>query len=184
MSFKSWFGKTMLKLKGWKMVGEIPEDIKKSVTIAAPHTSIEDFFIGRYYYWYIERPVRFLVKKEFFKPDCLGWLLRKLGGIPVDRSRASNVVSSVVEQFGKYDELNVVITPEGTRKRTEHWKKGFYYIALKANVPIIVGFMDFGNKICGTGPLIYPSGDFDADFKIIEDFYRGMKGKYPERFNL
>lgn len=110
--------------------------------------------------------------------------MRKLGGIPVDRSRASNVVSSVVEQFGKYDELNVVITPEGTRKRTEHWKKGFYYIALKANVPIIVGFMDFGNKICGTGPVIYPSGDFDADFKIIEDFYRGMKGKYPERFNL
>ncbi len=183
MSFKSWFGKTMLRMKGWKMVGEIPEDIKKSVTIAAPHTSIEDFFIGLYYHWYANRKVCFLVKKEFFKP-VVGWILKKLGGIPVDRSKATNVVTSVVEQFEKYDELNIVITPEGTRKRTEHWKKGFYYIACKANVPIIVGFMDFSKKVCGTGPIIYPSGDFDTDFKTIEDFYRGMKGKYPEKFNL
>ncbi|MBQ2499551.1 MAG: 1-acyl-sn-glycerol-3-phosphate acyltransferase, partial [Bacteroidales bacterium] len=125
----------------------------------------------------------FLIKKEFFKFG-LGWLLRKIGGIPVDRSKGNNMVAKTAVVFHQYDELNIVITPEGTRKRVEKWKRGFYYIAELAKVPVVLGFIDFKTKTCGYGPSFIPSGDFEKDWPVLEEFYRGMQGKKKGCFNL
>ena len=183
MSFKSWFGRNYLKMRGFSFVGHYPDDAKKSIIICAPHTCIEDFVIGRCFFWMEGREAKFLIKKEFFKPG-LGWLLKRIGGIPVDRSKGNNMVAKTAVVFRNYDELHIVITPEGTRKRVEKWKRGFYYIAELAQVPIVLGFIDFKTKRCGYGPSFIPSGDFDKDWPMIEDFYRGMQGKVPGRFNL
>lgn len=184
MSFKSWLGKSLLTLRGFEIVGDIPPEIKKCVVIEAPHTCIEDFFIGLFFFWAKKKQARFLMKQEFFSNKFNRKVLTHWGAIPVDRSSHNHVVLSVSALFPNFDELYVVITPEGTRKRVERWKKGFYYIANKAEVPIVLGFIDYQKKRCGFGPILNPSGDYDADWKKIEDFYRGMKGKYPEKFNL
>lgn len=123
MSFKKWFGRKYLEMRGFTFVGQFPEGVRKSVVIEAPHTCIEDFIIGRCFFWMDGREAKFLIKKEFFKPG-LGWLLRKIGGIPVDRSKGNNMVVKTAAVFRQYDDLNIVITPEGTRKRVEKWKRG------------------------------------------------------------
>lgn len=183
MNFKKWFGRNYLKMRGFTFVGKFPEGINKSVVICAPHTCIEDFVIGRCFFWMEGREVKFLIKKEFFKFG-LGWLLRKIGGIPVDRSRGNNMVAKTAVVFHQYEKLNIVITPEGTRKRVEKWKRGFYYIAELAKVPVVLGFIDFKTKTCGYGHWFMPSGDFEKDWPMIEDFYRGMQGKKKGCFNL
>jgi hypothetical protein len=86
--------------------------------------------------------------------------------------------------FKKYDDLNIIITPEGTRKLVNNWKRGFYYIAQKANVPIVLGFLDFKKKELGFGPMLYPTGNYEEDWKEMEKFYRGINAKHPERYNL
>ncbi|HQO50086.1 MAG TPA: lysophospholipid acyltransferase family protein [Bacteroidales bacterium] len=172
-----------LKLAGWKIIGGIPADVKKCVILAAPHTSNWDFVIGRLAYWYLDVPVKFLIKKEAFAHP-LGFLVKRMGGIPVDRKKNTNLVEQVAELFNHYDVLNVIITPEGTRKLVKEWKKGFYYIALRAQIPIALGFVDYKNKIGGFGPTFYPSGNFEEDFKMIENFYRNKSAKNPALFNL
>ena len=183
MSFKKWLGSKYLNMRGFTFVGQFPEGVKKSIVIEAPHTCMEDFVIGRCFFWMEGRDAKFLIKKEFFKFG-LGWFLRKIGGIPVDRSRGNNMVVKTAAIFKQYDELNIVITPEGTRKRVEKWKRGFYYIAEMAHVPVVLGFIDYKTKRCGYGPSFIPSGDFDKDWPILENFYRGMQGKTPGKFNL
>ena len=183
MSFKKWLGRKYLKMRGFTFVGQFPEGVKKSIVIEAPHTCMEDFIRGRCFFWMEGRDAKFLIKKEFFRFG-LGWFLRKIGGIPVDRSRGNNMVVKTAAIFHQYDELNIVITPEGTRKRVEKWKRGFYYIAEMAQVPVVLGFIDYKTKRCGYGPSFLPSGDFDKDWPILENFYRGMQGKTPGKFNL
>ncbi len=173
----------VLRIIGWKIEGEIPEDIKKCVILAAPHTSNWDFVIGRLSYWSLQVPVKFLIKKEAFD-HSLGFLVKKMGGIPVDRKKSTHMVEQVAALFKEYDVLNVIITPEGTRKLVTNWKRGFYFIAVKANVPIVMGFVDYKKKQGGFGPVLYPSGDYDADLKRIEDFYRTKTAKHPEKFSL
>ena len=132
----------ILKLIGWTPVGGPPEGIKKAIFITAPHTSNLDFFIGRMYAWMHRLPIKTLIKKEaFFWP--FGGLLRRTGGIPIDRSKATNSVDMAAEIFTKYDTIYMAITPEGTRKLVKNWKKGFYYIAQKADVPIVLSFLDY-----------------------------------------
>ncbi|HEY9114147.1 MAG TPA: 1-acyl-sn-glycerol-3-phosphate acyltransferase [Bacteroidales bacterium] len=178
-----WISYLILKMMGWTTVGGPPEGVKKAIFITAPHTSNLDFFIGRMYAWTRKLPIKTLIKKEaFFWP--FGGLLKKTGGIPIDRSKASNSVEMAAEIFNQYDTIYMAITPEGTRKLVKHWKKGFYYIAQKANVPIVLSFLDYKNKIVGIGPILETSGDIEKDFKKIEDFYRGMQGRHPEKFNL
>jgi 1-acyl-sn-glycerol-3-phosphate acyltransferase len=184
MGILRWLGEKTLKVLGWKLVGTIPDDVKKCIITVAPHTSIDDFILGRLAYCSIDKPVKFLIKKEFFDVPILKQILLKLGGIPVDRSRNNNIVNQVSAMFGKYDTLNIVIAPEGTRKCVNKWKKGFYYIALKANVPIVLGFLDFKKKELGFGPILHPTGNYEEDWKIMEDFYRGFTAKHPERYNL
>ena len=106
-----------------------------------------------------------MIKKEFFDNPILKPLLLKLGGIPVDRSKSNNIVNQVAALFAKYDDLNIIITPEGTRKLVNNWKRGFYYIAQKADVPIVLRFLDFKKKELGFGPLIHPTGNFEEDWK-------------------
>lgn len=168
---------------GWTIKGGIPEGEKRAVVVAAPHTSNMDFFIGRMAYFVLGVNVKFLIKKEaFFWP--FGGLVKKWGGIPIDRGRSGNMVDFVAGLFTEYDSLYVVITPEGTRSLVEKWKKGFYFIARTAKVPMALGYIDYKNKEGGIGPTIMPSGDYNKDLKIIEDFYRDKTAKHPEKFNL
>lgn len=166
------------------MIGDPPKGIKKAVFITAPHTSFVDFFIGRMYCWAKGIPAKIFIKDEAFK-WYYGWLLKSLGGgIPIDRSKPGNTVDISAEMIKERDSIFLAITPEGTRKRVEVWKRGFYYIAQKAEVPIILSFLDYGKKEVGIGPILDVSGDINVDLKKIEDFYRGMQGKHPEMFNL
>jgi 1-acyl-sn-glycerol-3-phosphate acyltransferase len=173
----------LLWLAGWRIKGSIPPEIKKCVILAAPHTSNWDFVLGRLAYFKLGVPVKFLIKKEVFVFPFKG-LITALGGIPVDRGRRSNLVEEVAYLFELYEQLNVVIAPEGTRKRVDNWKRGFYFIAQKANVPLALGFIDYKTKTAGFGPLLYPSGNFESDFRIIEDFYKNKTARHPEMFNL
>ncbi|MCX6271950.1 MAG: 1-acyl-sn-glycerol-3-phosphate acyltransferase [Bacteroidetes bacterium] len=173
----------ILRLFGWKIIGPFPHEYKKSVLIMAPHTSMWDFILGRLGFNVLGAKARFLIKKEMFKFP-LRHILTWMGGLPVDRQKNNNMVDNVSSLYETHDSLCIVITPEGTRKRVEHWKKGFYYIALKARVPIILGFLDYEKKEGGVGPIVWPSGNFQEDFRKIEDYYRGKKGRHPEMFNL
>ena len=175
--------KLILKLAGWKIIGSFPKDLKKCVVVMAPHTSMWDFVWGRLAYWVFRVKVKFLIKKESFE-TFYGGLLRWAGGIPVDRKNSTNMVEQIARMFSQHKSFYVTITPEGTRKYNANWKKGFYYIALRAQVPIALGFLDYEKKEGGIGKIFMPTGNFEEDFKIIEDFYRGIKGKFPENFNL
>ena len=177
------FSKFLLRILGWTPVGQIPDGINKAVFITAPHTSFVDFFVGRLYCWSHKIPAKIFIKQEAFK-WYYGWLLKFVGGIPIDRSQPGNRVEIAAEMIKERDHIFLAITPEGTRKRVTKWKKGFYFIAQKAEVPIILSFLDYGKKEVGIGPILDVSGDIEKDFKTIEDYYRGMKGKYPEMFNL
>lgn len=173
----------ILKLMGWKIEGNVPEGLTKAVVIAAPHTSNYDFIFGRMGYYVLGLKAKFLIKKEIFVFPFKTVLL-SMGGIPIERKRKNNAVEAVSILFQKHESLFITIAPEGTRKLNPNWKKGFYYIALRANVPLLLGFVNYKKKEAGLGPTIYPSGDYEKDLKIIEDFYRPMAGKYPENFNL
>ena len=172
--------KLTFKILGWKQIGNIPPHIKKCVIIGAPHTSNWDLFYGRLGLYLAGVKLKFLIKKElFFFP--LGTLLKALGGIPVDRSKKSNMVEYVVSLFDKYMEFKMAIAPEGTRKFAKEWKKGFYYVAQNALVPIILGYLDYKKKIAGIGPVFNPTGDVDKDIEEIKNFYRTTTPKYPKQ---
>ncbi len=173
----------LLRIMGWNIYSRVPMDIPKAVVIMAPHTSNWDFFIGRLAFFRYKIKPKIIIKKEAFKP-VVGSVLRWLGGVPVDRSHSRNTVKEITECFQHNDRFFLLITPEGTRKRVNKWKKGFYFIAHNAGVPIYLGFLDYRKKEGGIGGMIEPTGDFDADFKIIEDFYRGKQARHPEKFNL
>ncbi|MDR0763487.1 MAG: 1-acyl-sn-glycerol-3-phosphate acyltransferase [Bacteroidales bacterium] len=174
--------KWLLKIGGWKPVPFTPPE-KKYVVIVAPHTSFWDFVVGKLFCMYRGIPAKFFIKKEFFFFP-IRRVLKALGGIPIDRKHAQNVVSYTTELFEKSEDLVIIITPEGTRKRVEKWKKGYYFLAERANVPLYAGFMDFKTRKCGIIRQLPVTGNYEEDFKEIEKTYRGMHGRHPERFNL
>jgi len=164
---------------GWKTVGDVPPHIKKYVIVAGPHTSNWDFFFGVLYFIMKDIPMNFLIKKDwYFFPFNI--ILNALGGIPVNRKKKENRTDEIAESFNKFDRLALLITPEGTRSYSPKWKKGFYYIAEKANVPIILGYIDYEKKIGGIGPVFQPTGNIDEDIKEIKSFYFDKKGKNPK----
>ena len=178
---KKMISRLILKLMGWTIREDSVPDVKKAVILVAPHTSNFDFVLGRLAFNVLGIKVAFLIKKEvFFFP--LGTILKKMGGIPVERGKKANMVDQLAGYFDKSHELMLVITPEGTRAYTKKWKKGFYYVALSAGVPIVLAYMDYGRKVGGMGKVIYPSGDIDTDFNQIVDFYEGIQARYPEDF--
>jgi 1-acyl-sn-glycerol-3-phosphate acyltransferase len=172
-------GRAWLWLFGWRIEGEVPSE-PRYVAIAAPHTSYWDFPHMIAFGFATGQYISFLMKASFFEGP-LGALLRHMGGIPVDRRGAHGLVDSVVREFAARDELVVVIAPEGSRERCDHWKSGFYRIALKAGVPIAMGFMDYGEKVLGYGPLLHPTGDVERDSEALAAFYADKEGRYPDQ---
>ena len=166
-----------LKTAGWRLEGDIPS-ARSYVMIAAPHTSNWDLPMTLALLFTFRLKVYYLAKHTLFKPP-FGTFLRWLGAVPVDRSRANNLVEEAVKLFSVQDDLILIVQPEGTRKRALYWKSGFYHIACGANVPIVLGFIDFKRKVAGFGGIYTPSGDFDSDLVEIQAFYAGITGKNP-----
>ena len=170
------------RLLGWKMNLTVP-NYDKCVICAAPHTSNWDLFIGKLFYGAIGRKTSFMMKKEcFFFP--LGILFKAMGGIPVDRSRKTSLVDQMATRFAQSKQFHLAITPEGTRKANPEWKKGFYYIALNAHVPIVLYGIDYSSKTITGTKVIMPSGDIDKDMAEIKQYFTQFKGKNPNNFAI
>ncbi|MDW8331397.1 MAG: lysophospholipid acyltransferase family protein [Cyclobacteriaceae bacterium] len=177
------FSKLLLKIMGWdpNPHGAFPIRPRKCVIIVAPHTSNWDFVIAVLYRSALGlEKARYLGKKELFTP-WFGWFFRWLGGTPVDRHASHNVVEQVVEIFNRHQDFILALSPEGTRKKVERLRTGFYQIALQANVPIVMAALDFANKKVTFSEPFKPTGNLEEDFKYIIDFFRPVKGKYPEQ---
>lgn len=176
------FCKFLLKIFGWKIIGTT-EYPPKCVIAVAPHTSNYDLPLGLIVYKAMGRKASFLIKKDwFFFP--MNFVFNALGGIPVDRTKKMSLTEQIAEVFNQKKEFHLAITPEGTRKRTTEWKKGFYYIAATANVPILVVALDYSKKEVNFKKLVMPTGDFNKDMDEITACYIGAVGKHPERFAL
>lgn len=175
------FAKFCLKIAGWSWNLSVP-DYPKSVICVAPHTSNWDFIIGKLFYMAVGRNANFLIKKDwFFFP--LNYFFKSIGGIPVDRSKNNSLVDQLVEVAQTEPRFNVAITPEGTRKKNKNWKKGFYYIALKAHVPIVLAVLDYQQKKIIMEETFIPTGDESADLLAIKQYFQKYAGpKYPELF--
>lgn len=178
----------LFKLSGWKVKGSLPADVKKCVMIAAPHTSNWDLVYARAAFFLMGVPVRYTIKKEAMKAFPLNILLKSLGAIPVERNKEKaakakqgSLVYGMARLFKERDELVVMVTPEGTRKFVPRWKTGFYHVARIANVPIVLGYLNYAKKEAGIGPAIYPSGDINEDLNKILSFYADITPKYPEQ---
>ncbi|MBF0524473.1 MAG: 1-acyl-sn-glycerol-3-phosphate acyltransferase [Deltaproteobacteria bacterium] len=174
-----WIGRLWLAFWGWRIEGaeQLPA---KFVFIASPHTSNWDvpFMLAAAYVLRIR--ISWLGKHSLFKGRC-GRILRALGGIPVNRQAPQNLVQQIAASFHASTNLILAVPPEGTRRKTEYWKSGFYHIARTAGVPIGLGFLDYGRKRCGFGGFFFPSGDVRADMDRLRAFYGGIRGKYPEK---
>ncbi|MEX0618930.1 MAG: lysophospholipid acyltransferase family protein [Pseudohongiellaceae bacterium] len=168
----------LLKLSGWKAVGDPIAD-PRFVLIGAPHTSNWDFPIMLLVVLQLRMEVFWMGKNTLFRFP-FGGLMQWLGGIPIDRSRPGKVVDQTVRQFECHKNLVVLIPPEGTRRKVERWKTGFYHIAVNADVPIMLGYVDAAKKEAGIAKLFYPSGDIDADLAAIHEFYGQKTGICPE----
>ena len=174
--------RAFLRLNGWKVEGSLPVEARKCVLIAAPHTSNWDLPYTLMVAFVLNLNIYWMGKHSLFAFP-FGPVMRWLGGIAVDRSRSTNLVSASAMALKAADgPVQLVVPPEGTRGRTTHWKTGFYYIALEAGVPIVLAYMDYARKVSGLGPVFVPTGDVDADMAEIKRFYAGIKGRRPQHF--
>lgn len=167
-----------LKLSGWRTVGS-PPALDKYVLIAAPHTSNWDFALMLPVVLKYRLDVHWLGKHTLF-PRAVGWLMRWLGGIPINRTAAHNTVDQAAAAFEQSRKLVLLITPEGTRGKVEQWKAGFYHIARRVQLPIQLAFLDVRSKTVGFGPLFKPTGDIEADMRAMMAFYYDKHGIHPE----
>jgi 1-acyl-sn-glycerol-3-phosphate acyltransferase len=178
-----WLAKFIyFKVLGWKVLGNMDmskDTVKKAILIAVPHTSWHDFYIGVLLRKVIGVKSNFIGKKELFVGP-FGWYLKFIGGAPVDRASNENKVEAIAKLFENHDEFRLALAPEGTRKKVDKWRTGFYYIAKAANVPIIMFTLDFGNKQNRISEPFYPTDDIEADFAFMKNFFKGVKGKIPE----
>jgi 1-acyl-sn-glycerol-3-phosphate acyltransferase len=177
------FSKILFKLTGWTCENEVPPELKKYVLIGAPHTSNYDFIFGICALSIMKLKTVYLAKKQLFVFP-IKWIFTSTGGIPVDRSKKGNMVNMVVEMLRENKHMIVLIPPEGTRGKVERWKTGFYHAAVNAGVPIVLGYLDYSRKKGGLGQVFYPTGNIKADFEVIKDFYRNIKGRHPEKFDI
>jgi len=169
------------KLFGWEVIGSKPA-YKKFIVIVLPHTSGFDFFLSKAYGVYFGIKSKGLVKKEmFFFP--LNLIITALGAIPVDRHHNRKLAQRLIREFNSREQFGLTLTPEATRKKVRRLKRGFYYIAQATGVPVLMGFIDFKTKRLGIGPEFRITGDFDTDIVQIRDFYLGMEGMHPGRFD-
>jgi 1-acyl-sn-glycerol-3-phosphate acyltransferase len=171
-------GRWVLRAMGWRIEGEIP-NVPKLVIIVAPHTSNWDFVVGVAAKLALGLQVLFLGKDSLFRFP-LGALMRGLGGMPVDRASSHDVVQGVVEQFARRDRLILGLAPEGTRKRVERWRTGFYHIAHGARVPILPVALDWGSHVVRIGAPFVTTGDVDADVRALQGRFSGVRGRRPK----
>lgn len=173
--------KLIIDICGFHIENDFP-DIKKCIIVEAPHTSMWDFIYGKLYFNVQKRKINLLIKEKFFFFP-LGILLKSLGAIPVKKKQTGrDFTQSLVEMFKTRDEMLLVVTPEGTRKAAKRWRSGFYHIAMAANVPIVLGKIDYKNKVMGYLDVFYPTGDFDKDLRTIQSQFKSEWAKYPEMF--
>ncbi|MCM2286582.1 MAG: lysophospholipid acyltransferase family protein [Desulfobacula sp.] len=165
----------LLFLFGWKTQGRAP-DIHRYVLIAAPHTSNWDFIFFLLIVFKLRLPVYWMGKDSMFRWPFKG-ILKRLGGIPVNRSEKNNVVSFMTKAFENSERLVITIAPSGARRNTGPWKTGFYHIAREAKVPIVCGFIDYQHKTIGIGPVFHPTGDMGADMDAIRAVYAPFSGR-------
>ena len=165
------------KLLGWKLNGQFPK-LGQCVVIVIPHTHWLDFFLGLLIRKVIKEEINYIGKKSLFKPP-FGWFFRWTGGAPVDRSKSSNTVDNIVQIFKERKVFRLALAPEGTRKKVIQLRTGFYHIAQKANVPIVMVAFDFGKKEIKIGDPFWVADNQESDFAKIRDFYKGVKGKIP-----
>ncbi len=168
------------RLLGWKIIGTINPDLKKCIMMVMPHTCNFDFFIGLFSRGIIGLEMNFVGKKELFAFP-FGYYFRSIGGAPLDRSGGKNNVDATVEVFNSREVFRMAIAPEGTRKKVTQLKTGFYYIAFKANVPIIPIAFDYSKKEVRIGEPVTVTGNYEEDMKIILPHFKGALGKYPEK---
>jgi 1-acyl-sn-glycerol-3-phosphate acyltransferase len=168
------------KILGWKLTSTIDPSLKKCVVIVIPHTSNLDFFIALLVRGIMDIEINFVGKKELFAFP-FGYYFRAVGGAPLDRSGGKNNVDATAEVFAKHETFRLSLSPEGTRKKVTELRTGFYYIALKANVPIVPVAFDFGKKEVKISDPFWATGNYEVDMKVILPFYKGVKGRIPER---
>ena len=175
------FSKYILDKAGWKVdfsIGAFPD---KCVVCIAPHTTNWDFVIGKLVCSALNEKGHFLIKKSW-TAFPLSLVFNPMGAIPVDRTKKTSVTEQVINFFNESKKLMVAVAPEGTRKRNPEWKRGFYYIALGAKIPIVLASIDYVKKLVNVGKIFYPTGNIDEDMIEIQRFYKGVTGKYPENF--
>lgn len=169
----------LLDLSRWHTVGALPS-IPKFVLIAAPHTSNWDFPVMMCMAFKLKAKLYWMGKKSLFRQPFRA-MFKWLGGIPIDRSRANNMVAQMIAKFNHADRLILTIPPSGTRKQVDEWKSGFYHIAIGANVPVVLGFLDFKRKTGGIGPVVALTGHMEQDMQAIRSFYTHIMGKHPNK---
>lgn len=167
------------KLLGWKIDGTIAPEIKKCIIIIVPHTSWHDFYVGLFTRGVVGLEMNWVGKKELFQFPFGGYF-RWMGGAPLNRQQNENKVDAIAKVFETKEIFRLGIAPEGTRKKVSEWKTGFYYIALKANIPIIPVSFDYNKKQVKISEPFYPTGNIASDFKTLGQNYIGVVGKIPE----
>ena len=182
-----WVCTFLFKIRGWKYIDKIPSDLRSFVFIGAPHTSNFDIIPTMAISYLMKRNTKFVIKDQWLNPP-LGVILRSVGAIGINRKHiqskgSNNTTELMAALFTAHKELVLMIAPEGTRSPNANWKSGFYYIAQKANVPIVLGYADYEKKEAGLGEVLYLT-NFDDDMKKITQFYQHLKGKNPENFKL
>jgi 1-acyl-sn-glycerol-3-phosphate acyltransferase len=175
---KRWIARLALWLGRWKTEGA-PPTAPRYVLIAFPHTSNWDFIWVLAFAWSMDVQISWMGKEEMFRWP-FGGFMRRLGGIPVHRKAHANQVEQLVERFRDAARLTLVVPAEGTRRWVPRWKSGFYHIARAANVPVVLGFLDYGRKVGGFGPAIRITGDVRRDMDVVRAFYAPMRGKHHE----
>ena len=172
----------LLKIAGWRTVGHIP-DIPQAVVLALPHSSNMDGVYAIPSLFALDLKISIMGKHTLFKVPLLAQLLRWIGIIPIDRGNKGSVLQASIDKFKTGEPLFLGLSPEGTRKYTERWKTGFYYLALGANVPILPVALDYKTKEVRFLSLVYPTGDIEADLLKIYTQYRGVIPRHPERLS-
>lgn len=178
-SFSQWLGKSVLSILGWRFEGEF-HDNKKMVIAVAPHTSNWDFVIGLAVVFCLKLKISFFGKHSIFIPPFRS-LLKRWGGIPIDRSKSHGVVSQMIEEIKGAEKMLLCLAPEGTRSKIAPWKSGFMHIAHHANIPVFLIGLDYQRKTILFGPIFNPSENTDTEMRKVYEFYAKVHPKYPSQ---
>ena len=183
-----WIFRWFFSLNGWKFHSQIPNGLRSFVMIGAPHTSNFDFIPGIGVCVHMKRNAKFVIKSEWMRFP-MNLILGPAGAVALDRSQLGKAghesnIDSMAHMFQEYDELVLLLAAEGTRKPVKKWKSGWYYIAQKANVPVVLGYLDHKTKTAGLGPVLEITGDYQKDIQKVAAFYAQFEGYHPENFLL